>query len=385
MSVAVGLYRYYTVRYGPSTHKKLSGVATTTPTKVEAEVPMPEPTPYLDFDINSTMTRDYIYANSPLRYPYHQTMAHRPMDINDWCEIDKDYMRDLDMKKRVIEEQGKVVLDSFPENDAACGELLEVLAAWLPKRYPTLFESLPDGIFNKVTEERFDGISAKRGTDALLVVSRLVQDDFLMGRERADGHVYFVGGLVAFPGFYKLSEKIGLSMEETHRPVPYFNEKILMSVERTLKRFKPHQPFERTSWEIVDDYNLFHHNIADLHEGGKVADDLHPKDYIFRMDKQTFMKLPRSNAIIFGVHPIMRSLGSLADSPLVPQLLLKIHEESDPKLMKYKVAYAYQDKMVPYLNELTKLQIERGLIKGDEPVADFRDLIDHGKMKARAA
>ena len=30
-----------------------------------------------------------------------------------------------------------------------------------------------------------------------------------------------------------------------------------MSVERTLKRFKPDQPFERSSWMIVDDRNLF--------------------------------------------------------------------------------------------------------------------------------
>lgn len=58
-------------------------------------------------------------------------------------------------------------------------------------------------------------------------------------------------------GFYLLSEKINKSLEEVHSPVPYFNQKLLMSVERTLKRFKPDEPFERTSWEIVDDRNLF--------------------------------------------------------------------------------------------------------------------------------
>jgi len=97
-----------------------------------------------------------------------------------------------------------------------------------------------------------------------------------MGREREDGHVYFTGGLVggfslyyqisvlclnttftAFPGFYLLSEKIGMSLKQTHEPVPYFNEKLLKSVERTLKRFEPHQPFERTSWgEFASDCML---------------------------------------------------------------------------------------------------------------------------------
>lgn len=44
---------------------------------------------------------------------------------------------------------------------------------------------------------------------------------------------------------------------QIHRGVPHFNEKILKSVERTLKRFGPHESFERTSWTMVDDRNLF--------------------------------------------------------------------------------------------------------------------------------
>lgn len=91
------------------------------------------------------------------------------------------------------------------------------------------------------------------------------------------------------------------------------------------------------------------HNIASIPEGGRLSDDLEPKDYLFRMDKQTFRKLPRTKAIIFGVHPIMRRLEQLADSPLIPELLVRIHKESDEKLMKYKVAPAYQEKMIPYL------------------------------------
>lgn len=38
-----------------------------------------------------------------------------------------------------------------------------------------------------------------------------------------------------------------------------------MSVERTLKRFRPHEPFERSSWEMVDDYNLYHRRHISLH------------------------------------------------------------------------------------------------------------------------
>lgn len=110
---------------------------------------------------------------------------------------------------------GKIVVDSLPENDEACAELLEVLVDYLPKRFPTLFESVgTTGIYNKITGESFQDISGKRGIDALMIVSKLVQDDFLMGRARDDGHVYFVGGLIAFPGFYFLSDYIGKPLEE---------------------------------------------------------------------------------------------------------------------------------------------------------------------------
>lgn len=155
-----------------------------------------------------------------------------------------------------------------------------------------------------------------RGSNSYVVL-RLVEDDFLMAREREDGHVYFTGGLVAFPGFYLLSDKINKSLKEAHEPVPYFNQKLLLSVERTLKRFKPTEPFERTSWEIVDDRNLFFResianqrlkrtyrsspdNIAATE--GELHEKQHPKDLFFRVDHQTFRKLPRSKGIIFGVY-----------------------------------------------------------------------------------
>lgn len=52
---------------------------------------------------------------------------------------------------------------------------MEILVDYLPKRYPTLFESIDckgGGIWNKVTDERIMGLQGRRGVDALLVCSR---------------------------------------------------------------------------------------------------------------------------------------------------------------------------------------------------------------------
>ena len=68
-----------------------------------------------------------------------------------------------------------MVVDSLPENDEACGELLLELLDYLPKRYPTLFRrDGPDGITNLVTGEQYVSLGSKKGTDALVVISRCV-------------------------------------------------------------------------------------------------------------------------------------------------------------------------------------------------------------------
>ena len=84
----------------------------------------------------------------------------------------------------------------------------------------------------------------------------------------------------------------------------------------------------------------------------------------------------------------MKRLEDLADSPLVPSLLIKVHEEGDKKLMdvrtifiknnayhwpsflfylsyryQYKLAPVYQERMMPYLHELVERQIKNGLIR----------------------
>ncbi|CCM03919.1 uncharacterized protein FIBRA_06070 [Fibroporia radiculosa] len=349
---------------------------------------LPDPDPLVGFDLKSASVRDYVYVNKTLRYPYFQTMSHQPMHINDWIEIDNEYVWYLDEKARVIREQGKVVIDSLPENDDACTELLETLADYLPKRFPTLFQSIPVdpaktpmkpsgygksvGIVNKVTGERFENVQELKGTDALLVVSRLVQDDFLMARERDDGKSYLVGGLIVFPGSYLLSEKINQPLHEIHAPVPNI-KKMMMSIERTMARFSPDRPFERSSWMIVDDRELFWHNII----SNTMPEDMHPKDLFLRIDHQTFRKLPRSKGVVFGVHPVLKKIGDLADSPLVPALMAKIHTDANDELMEYKKSEKYCGRLLPYLRELTEQQVAKGLVEAKDvaDVAKFREHI----------
>lgn len=119
--------------------------------------------------------------------------------------------------------------------------------------------------------------------------------------------------------------------------------------------------------------------MVDKPEDSKL--DIHPKDLLFRMDRQTFRKLPRTKAIIFGfvsplaylneltekfpnrVHPILKRIEEFAGDPLVPALLARVHESGKRNLMDYKLAPMYQERLIPYLAQLTQSQMSRGLIE----------------------
>lgn len=148
------------------------------PTKVSAEKDpnyLPDPSPYVGFDLKTARTRDFIYANkvsqclsassgegcqglmfskyrlfvilTSRRWPTSRCIltvrsqvfqAPAPTSFlnaafADWIEIDKDYLRDINMKRAVIDEHTERALNSLPENDAAAGELLEILVDYLPK------------------------------------------------------------------------------------------------------------------------------------------------------------------------------------------------------------------------------------------------------------
>ena len=347
--------------------------------------------------IGTRVVRDHVYANKTLRYPYHQTMAHQPMHVDHWIEPDRFYVYDLAYKARVLDTQGTVVCDVIddPAVRLGCCELLTHLATYLAARFPNCFHLHPlapgsgsgsGSIDNLITRESVRFGPGIDGTQALRGVSKLVQDDFLIASPNRDpkhqgkGGWLCAGGIVAFPGFYLLSDKIGRTLHDTHAPVPYFNERLLTSVERSLTRLKPDAPFERTSWELVQSDDLFWspmagplpHPATPIHQHHSTPPPIRVEDLFLRLDHQTFVKMPQSGIVFFGVHPMRRRLAELRDSPLLPKLITRIHKESDEKLLEYKLAPMYRDTVIPYLEQMHADQIARGLITGDERPQDFR-------------
>jgi hypothetical protein len=75
-----------------------------------------------------------------------------------------------------------------------------------------------------------------------------------------------------------------------------------------------------------------------------VAEKVH-----LRVELQTLFRLPRSNAILFGVRCYLISLGEIARVPKWRKRLHRVLRDLDPALAEYKGLVRYKDVAVDYL------------------------------------
>lgn len=104
------------------------------------------------------------------------------MQWNEWIELDNEYLKFHSIKASRIAERGEKCCKTAPEAWDAATELLEELCAYLPERYPSLFQRLRNGragVQNLATDEFIDikeRLEPGR-EDPMQVCARLVQDD----------------------------------------------------------------------------------------------------------------------------------------------------------------------------------------------------------------
>ncbi len=211
------------------------------------------------------------------------------MEGDDWLRVDEAYAGQMRLRDRLIAEVPGRVHALLPEGRAAAGELLErVVAGELPRLG---FRVAGDRI------TRPDGVAVVLDRDRpLLTLGRLCQNDFCLHVRQGDEHV-LVGAILCFPAGWTLAEKIGRPLSRIHRPVDRYDEDIARRVQRMFDAIRPEQPLWRANGLLYAD--------PDLHyPRSEAAPRIRPADgqgYI-RSERQCFVKLPRTGAVVFSIH-----------------------------------------------------------------------------------
>jgi hypothetical protein len=102
------------------------------------------------------------------------------------------------------------------------------------------------------------------------------------------------------------------------------------------------------SWAAADSAGL---RIEDIH---------------FRSERQSLRRLPRSGVLMFTIRTYFEPVTVIAKEPHVPGRLAEAIRQWDGTVSFYKGRKHWEDTLLPYLDEMHRLQVESGVLDDGE-------------------
>jgi hypothetical protein len=138
---------------------------------------------------------------------------------------------------------------------------------------------------------------------------------------------------VCSPSNWILKEKIGQSVDFIHDPVPDYDSILSERVNRFLEGMASDRVLLRYNWSIQSGNALFWHD--DLNPTLAVVKSSSPNLY-WRIERQTFIRLPLSRAIVFGIRIFLHSFDSLRNIKGFDQSIEQLLSQLPDSQKRYK-------------------------------------------------
>ena len=268
----------------------------------------------------------------------------KPLELSEWIVVDDRLGAYLDEKARLWASHRAEVFAAEADTGAAQAEVLTLLAEYLPVRFPAVYRR--DGAAIEVAGRR---VPLDGPEPPLAIAAGLVQEDLVLMR-RGDAHWRLAGASLCFPSAWLLAEKFGQPMHELHGPVPGFSAgtRNAQLIERMFDNLRPETGMIRWNWSLFGDDRLFH---PDSHPGGPRFGEGATSAF-FRLERQTFRKLPASGDVLFGIRIYIDPLEALARLPEGPGLAATLSGQLlalTPEQADYKGLLAERDALLARL------------------------------------
>ncbi|MDF1854759.1 DUF3445 domain-containing protein [Pseudooceanicola sp.] len=222
-----------------------------------------------------------------------------PLDPGNWLLQDDAFAAQMALRARLIAERRGDVIALLPEGQAAAQELLSTVLAQLADarayRVGKAEVLRPDAV--TVVIDR---------ADPLATLGHLVQEDLcLLQRPDEAAEHLLTGAVLCFPSAWTLAQKIGRPMMRIHDPVPDYDAGIGKRVQRMLDGVQAGRPLWRFNWLPTDDTALFRPML-------EYSDKIRRAGLPYlRSERQTLWRLPKSGAVVFGIHTYLVRIDDL--------------------------------------------------------------------------
>jgi len=257
----------------------------------------------------------------------------RPLDLARWLERGPQHEQTMAHKRTMLASAHDQVVATVPEGLAGSVETRDHVADWL-RRYG------PD-----------EPVSPDEDVHPVDAAGRLVADDLCV--LYPDGSQWRLGAAsVCSPSRWRLSEKIGRTVAEIHRPVPQYAGWYGDTVDARLDRLAADRPLWRLNWTIVDDPALFQPRPPE-HAPAPAGVEL--GDLTLRVERQTLRRLPRTGAIVFTIRTDRARLSDLAADPVVAADAARTLRTCPADLAVYKGWAAMLPRVITLLDQAAGL------------------------------
>ncbi|GAA5848877.1 hypothetical protein JCM8547_006375 [Rhodosporidiobolus lusitaniae] len=350
-------------------------------------------------------------------YPQHMGIRNI-QNASNWLQLDNLYSDVLSVRTRRTLTPSYTSTRTLPGFHSHALEALVEIASFLSTRYPALFsvtrtpyvdgkeETYGDSIVgkeggavvaveNKVTGEKWDFMKIEeregREWNPMAVAGLLLQDDLAVMVEDEQGHYRFQAGSICTAGFWRLKDKIGLTLDDIHfkGSVPNYAQKYQKSMNRFFTNLREDKLVERNNYFFQVDRGLDWSTktngteaIFDHYDKGPVekdfattpgaekpvkADDV--RQVCFRTERQSLRRLPRTRAVLFTIRTYLIPVTDLADEPGVPGRMasgIRSWPQGERSVDWYKGAELYNPVLLPYLDQKHAEQVASGKVELNE-------------------
>ena len=223
----------------------------------------------------------------------------RPISPDEWIICDDAFSQQMALRDKLIETKKDKVLAISDEAQEAAVELLKMTLDFCVSKLGYKKN------VNKII--RPDKVSVEIDlNEPMTFLGRLVQNDFCILQKKDNEHVLTAAAL-CFPASWSLEEKFLKPLIDIHIPVKAYDGNIAKRVQRLFDGLQINRPVWRFNALYYEDPNLFQPRSVNQPRKKPAPNQVN----YFRSERQTLVKLPKTMAIVFGIHTFVLKFQNL--------------------------------------------------------------------------
>ncbi len=298
----------------------------------------------------------------PFGQRFNDKMGTAPLPGSDrLVEVDQHYQTEIALKRQLLSDYPGYYYQSLAGHETAQWEVLEAVLKNLARFSPGEFSLRPDGnhwhwqnrLLNKETTFTF-GDADTLPVEPLDWVGRQVQEDLVL---LAGADLSLVGGQLCFGNGWCLDEKLGLPFWQIHAPIVPIVEPMMRAAQKLMERLLVGRPVWRLNWsvKVTDQLDMTSRHTPALDQllldrlPGLTSETIGEQLYL-RIERQTLTRLPRSGAVLFGIHTYQNLLADeVAARSGAAWRVAQVLGTTPPAMLDYKGITPFLPALLTYL------------------------------------